>query len=38
MKKFPKECSKYNIAGSIEGAEVILRLEAEHGKDGNQSS
>lgn len=32
MKKFPEECSKYNIIGSIESAEAILRWEEEHGK------
>lgn len=34
MKKFPEECSKYNIIGSIESAEEILRWEDEHGKKG----
>ena len=38
MTKFPEECAKYNIAGSIESAEAILRWEKEHGKDGNQPS
>ena len=32
MVKFPKECSTYNIAGSIESAEEILRWEDEYGK------
>ena len=35
MTKFPEECSKYNIAGSIESAEAILSWEAEHGKDSD---
>ncbi len=35
MVKFPEECSKYNIAGSIESAEAILKWEAEHGKGEN---
>lgn len=33
MIKFPEECAKYNIAGSIESAEAILRWEAEHGEE-----
>ncbi len=32
MKKFPEECSKYNIAGSVESAEAILKWEKENGK------
>ncbi len=35
MTKFPEECATYNIAGSIERAEAILRWEAEHGKGDN---
>ena len=35
MAKFPDECDTYNIAGAIEGAEAILKWEAEHGKGGN---
>jgi hypothetical protein len=35
MTKFPEECATYNIAGAIEGAEAILRWEAEHGKDSD---
>ena len=32
MTKFPEECTTYNIASCIEGAEAILKLETEHGK------
>lgn len=32
MKKFPEECTKYNIAAIVESAETILRWEEEHGK------
>ncbi len=32
MDKFPEECEKYNIAGSIESAEAILKWGGEHGK------
>ncbi|WP_031556556.1 hypothetical protein [Lachnospira multipara] len=32
MTKFPKECSKYNIAGVIESCENILKWEEENGK------
>lgn len=35
MTKFPEECATYNIAGRIEGAEAILRWEAEHGEDSD---
>ena len=35
MAKFPEECETYNIAGCIEGAEAILKWEAEHGKGNN---
>ena len=34
MSKYPEECSKYNIAGSIEYAEAALR---EEGNDGEES-
>ena len=34
MIKFPEECVKYNIAGSIESAEAILTWEDENGKKG----
>ena len=34
MIKFPEECAKYNIAGSIESAEEILKWEEEHGEKG----
>lgn len=34
MEKFPEECSKYNIAESIERAEKILGWEVEHGEKG----
>lgn len=34
MLKFPEEYSLYNIAVVIEGAEEILKWEAEHGKKG----
>lgn len=34
MSKFPEECVKYNIIGSIESAEAILRWEGEHGEKG----
>ena len=34
MTKFPEECAKYNIAGSIESAEAILKWEDEHGEKG----
>ena len=37
MAKFPEECVKYNIAGSIESAEAILRR-AEDGKNTGKSS
>jgi hypothetical protein len=32
MIKFPEECAKYNIAGSIESAEAILTWEDENGE------
>lgn len=32
MIKFPEECVKYNIAGSIASAEAILTWEDENGK------
>ena len=32
MGKFPEECAAYDIEGSIQGAEAILKWEAEHGK------
>ena len=35
MNKFPDECATYNIVCAIEGAEAILKWEAEHGKDIN---
>ena len=34
MTKFPEECVKYNIAGSIESAEAILDWEDKHGEKG----
>lgn len=33
MAKFPEECLKYNIVGSIECAENILKWVEEHGKN-----